>query len=153
MSEVEKRLNEMGFHLPECPTPGGAYVPAVNINGFVYASGQVPTVDGVTVYTGKVGVDVTIEEAVEGARICALRLISELKSVVGNLDDIERIAYVQGFVNSEDDFGQQPAVINGASQLLEAAFGEKGRHARIAVGVSTLPGNAAVEVMLVAALK
>lgn len=153
MSQVEIRLKQMGLEVPECPKPVAAYVPAVMINGFVYASGQTSIVDGVLKYKGKVGKEVSKEDAYEAAKICALRLISELKSVVGDLDRVERIVKVNGYVNSDGDFGGQPFVINGASELLEAVFGEKGKHARAAIGVSTLPDNASVEIELVAAVK
>jgi len=153
MSQVEMRLEEMGLKVPECPKPVAAYVPAVMINGFVYASGQTPIVDGVLKYKGKAGKEVSKEEAYEAAKICALRLISEIKSVVGDLDRVERIVKVNGYVNSTGDFGSQPFVINGASELLQAAFGEKGKHARAAIGVSTLPDDAVVEVELIAAVK
>ncbi len=153
MSQIEERLKELGYELPECPTPVAAYVPAALVNGFVYASGQTPYVDGVLKYKGKVGREVSEEEAYEAAKICALRLIAELKYAVGDLDRVERIVKVNGFVNSTGDFGGQPKVVNGASELLEKVFGEKGKHARSAIGVSTLPADAPVEVELIAAVK
>ena len=153
MSQVEMRLKEMGLTLPECPKPVAAYVPAVLINGFIYASGQTPIVDDVLKYKGKVGRELSIEEGYEAAKICALRLISEIKFVIGDLDQVERIVKVNGYVNSTGDFSSQPAVINGASELLEVVFAEKGKHARAAIGVSSLPCDAAVEIELIAAVR
>ena len=123
------------------------------MNGFIYASGQTPIIEGELKFKGKVGKDLTVEEGYEAAKICAIRLISEIKSVVGDLDKVERIVKVNGYINSVGDFGSQPAVLNGASELLEAAFGEKGKHARAAIGVATLPDDAAVEVELIAYAK
>ena len=153
MSQIEQRLKELGYELPECPAPMAAYVPAVLINGFVYVSGQTPLVDGVLKYKGKVGIDVSEEQAYESARICALRMIAALKFAVGDLDRVERIVKVTGFVNSTGDFGNQPKVINGASEFLEKVFGEKGKHARSAVGTSSLPMDTPVEVEMIAAVK
>lgn len=153
MSQVEKRLEAMGIILPECPKPVAAYVPAMKVNGFIYASGQTPIIDGELKYKGKVGVDLTIEEGYEAAKICAIRLISEIKSVVGDLDKVKQIVKVNGYINSVGDFGRQPAVLNGASELIEAVFKEKGKHARAAIGVATLPDDAAVEVELIAYAK
>lgn len=147
---VEEKLRELGLELPLCPTPVGAYVPAVQVAGFVYASGQTPVVDGKLVCRGKVGEEITVEEAYDAARICALRCLAEVKSVVGSLDRVKRIVKVTGFVNSGPGFAHQPKVINGASELLEFIFGERGKHARVAIGVANLPDNAAVEVELIA---
>ena len=153
MGMIEKRLEELGLTLPECPTPVASYVIAAQTGSLVYASGQTPIENGVLRYAGKVGKDLSVEDAYEAAKICALRLIAELKSHVGDLDRVERIVKVNGYVNSEGDFGMQPKVMNGASDLLVAVFGEKGKHARAAIGVSTLPDNAAVEVELIAEVR
>ncbi len=151
MSNIEERMKELGLELPECPKPVGAYVPAVATeNGIIYISGQTPVVKGKLLYKGKVGKEVSKQEAYEAAKICALRLIAQLKYAVGDLDRVVRILKVNGYVNSEGDFGEQPCVINGASELLEAVFQDMGKHARAAVGVSTLPGDAPVEVEMVA---
>ena len=151
MSNIEERMKELGLELPECPKPVGAYVPAVATeNGIIYISGQTPVVKGKLLYKGKVGKEVSKQEAYEAAKICALRLIAQLKYAVGDLDRVVRILKVNGYVNSEGDFGEQPGVINGASELLEAVFQDMGKHARAAVGVSTLPGDAPVEVEMVA---
>lgn len=150
MSEVEERLERMGLVLPRCPVPVASYVVAMAAGELIYASGQTPVLEGKLLYTGKVGKSVTIEEAYECAKVCALRLIAELKELVGDLDQIKQIVKLNGYVNSEGDFSRQPQVMNGASDLLVAAFGERGKHARAAIGVSTLPDNAPVEVELIA---
>ena len=151
MSNIEERIKELGLELPECPKPVGAYVPAATVeNGLIYISGQTPVVKDRLLYKGKVGKEVSTQEAYEAAKICALRLIAELKYAVGDLDRVARIVKVNGYVNSEGDFGEQPSVINGASELLEAVFQDIGKHARAAVGVSTLPNDASVEVEMVA---
>ena len=150
MGNIEKRLAELGIELPECPKPVAAYVPAAKAGGFVYASGQTPIIDGKLTYKGKLGRDVTVEEGYEAAKIAAIRVLSELKFIVGDLDKIQRIVRVTGYVNSMPDFGDQPKVINGASELFCAVFGDKGEHARVAFGAGALPDNAAVEVDVIA---
>ncbi len=152
MSKVEERLKELGIELPECPKPVAAYVPAALENGFVFASGQTAFVDGKLLYAGKLGGGVSIEEGYESAKIAAIRVIAELKSLVGDLDKIKRIVKVTGYVNSAPDFGAQPKVVNGASELFRAAFGPAGEHARVAFGVGALPDNASVEVDVIAAV-
>ena len=153
MSIYENKLNEIGLELPACPKPVAAYVPAVEVDGLVFISGQTPIVDDRIIYKGKVGKDITIKEGYEAAKICALRLLSQLKFVIGDLDRVERIVKVNGYVNSSGNFGEQPFVINGASELFLEVFGEKGQHARAALGVATLPGDAAVEVEMVVKVK
>lgn len=149
MSKVEDRIKEMGLKIPPCPVPVAAYVSAVKVAGFVYASGQTPIVDGKLIYQGKLGKEFTTEEGYEAAKIAGLRLISELKSIVDDLDRV-RIVRVTGYVNSEESFAEQPKVINGCSELLREVFGEKGEHSRTAFGVAALPDGAAVEVDLIA---
>jgi enamine deaminase RidA (YjgF/YER057c/UK114 family) len=153
MGEIESRIEELGLTLPPCPTPVAAYVPAVEIAGFVYASGQTPILDGKLMFKGKLGRDVSIEEGYEAARLAALRVISELKATVGDLDRVGRIVKVTGYVNSADNFGDQPKVVNGASELIRDIFGKKGEHARVAFGVAALPDDAAVEIDLIAYVK
>jgi len=150
MGSIEKRIEELGYAIPECPVPAGAYVPAVKVTGgLVYASGQTAIVNGRQKYVGTVGKDISLEEAYDAAKICALRLLAEIKYVVGDLDRIEKIVKVNGYVNAIPGFVQQPKVVNGASEFLELVFGEKGKHARAAVGVYSLPDNAPVEVEMV----
>ncbi|WP_182359032.1 RidA family protein [Tomitella gaofuii] len=141
------RLAELGLVLPPVAAPLAAYVPAVRSGSFVFTSGQLPTVDGELVRTGKVGADVTPEDAKDLARVAVLNALAAVDSVV-RLDDIVRIVKVVGFVASAPGFGGQPGVVNGASELLGAVFGDAGRHARSAVGVSDLPIDSPVEVEL-----
>ncbi|HUD40275.1 MAG TPA: RidA family protein [Streptosporangiaceae bacterium] len=151
-SSPEERLAALGLTLPEVTTPLAAYVPAVKSGGFVYTSGQLPFVDGKLRATGKVGADVSAEEAAVLARICALNALAAAASVAGGLSGIRRIVKVTGFVASAPDFTAQAQVINGASVLLIEVFGEAGRHARSAVGMAVLPLDTPVEVELIAEL-
>ncbi|WP_062210840.1 RidA family protein [Streptomyces sp. NBRC 109706] len=146
MSGVEERLAGLGLALPPVVPPVAAYVPAVASGNYVYTSGQVPLVDGELPVAGKVGAEVTPEQAKDLARICALNALAAVKSVAGDLDRVARVVKVLGFVASAPGFTGQPQVINGASELLGEVFGERGRHARSAVGVAVLPLDAPVEV-------
>jgi len=139
------RLKELGLELPPVATPVAAYVPAVRSGDYVYTSGQIPMVNGQLQATGLVGGEVSAEQAKALARICALNALAAVDSVVG-LDQVVRVVKVVGFVASADGFTGQPGVVNGASELLGAVFGEAGRHARSAVGVAMLPLGAPVEV-------
>jgi len=151
MSAVEERLAAMGLTVHEVVTPVAAYVPAVRTGRYVHTSGQLPFVDGVLPETGKVGAAVTAARAAELAAICALNAIAAVKSVAP-LDSVTRIVKVVGFVASAPDFTGQPVVMNGASNLLLAAFGDLGAHARSAVGVAVLPLDAPVEVEMIVEL-
>ncbi|MFB6889754.1 RidA family protein [Kitasatospora sp. NPDC056327] len=148
MSKVEEKLAELGLTLPPVAAPVAAYVPALRTGEFVLTSGQLPMVAGKLPNTGKVGAEVTPEEAKELARICALNALAAVKSVIGDLDLVEQVVKVVGFVASAPDFTGQPGVINGTSELLGQVFGEAGVHARSAVGVTVLPLDAPVEVEL-----
>ncbi|WP_166022059.1 RidA family protein [Streptomyces chilikensis] len=152
MSSVEARLAELGVTLPEVAAPLASYQPAVRSGAYVYTSGQLPMVEGKLRVTGKVGAEVTPEEAKELARLCALNALAAVKSVAGDLDRVARVVKVVGFVASAPDFTGQPAVVNGASELLGEVFGDKGVHARSAVGVAVLPLDAPVEVEIQAEL-
>ncbi|MBM9508972.1 RidA family protein [Actinacidiphila acididurans] len=143
---VAARLAELGLTLPEVVPPLASYQPAVRSGRYVYTSGQLPMVDGKLVATGKVGAEVAPEQAAELARICALNALAAVRSVAGDLDRVARVVKVVGFVASAPDFTGQPAVVNGASDLLGEVLGEKGVHARSAVGVAVLPLDAPVEV-------
>ncbi|MGK5631147.1 RidA family protein [Streptomyces sp. URMC 123] len=143
---VEARLAELGLTLPEVVPPLASYAPAVRSGSYVYTAGQLPMVAGALPLTGKVGAEVSPEQAKELARTCALNALAAVKSVVGDLDRVARIVKVVGFVASAPDFTGQPGVINGASELLGEVFGDKGVHARSAVGVTVLPLDAPVEV-------
>ena len=146
---VESRLTELGLKLPVLAKPVAAYVPAIVTGNLVYTAGQLPFVDGKLELTGKVGADVSAEDAAKLARTCALNALAAAASVIGSLDRVTRVVKVVGFVASTPDFTGQPGVINGASELLGEVFGEAGQHARSAVGVAVLPLDAPVEVELV----
>ena len=135
--------------MPEVATPVAAYIPAVRSGNHVYTSGQLPMRDGQLIQTGKVGGEVTQEEAVECARQCALNALAAVKAEVGELSAVKRIVKVVAFVASTPDFTGQPLVANGVSELLGEVFGDAGRHARSAVGVPVLPLDAPVEVELI----
>jgi enamine deaminase RidA (YjgF/YER057c/UK114 family) len=152
VSAVEEKLRELGLTLPGVVPPLAAYQPAVRSGAYVYTSGQLPLVEGKLPVTGKVGGEVTAEEAKDLARTCALNALAAVKSVVGDLDRIARVVKVTGFVASAPDFTGQPGVVNGASELLGAALGDKGVHARSAVGVAVLPMDAPVEVEILVEL-
>ncbi len=149
MATPEDRLAELGLSVPEVAKPVAAYVPAVRTGDYVYTSGQLPMRDGTLMMTGKVGAEVTAEQAVECAQQCALNGLAAVKSLVGDLARVVRVVKVVAFVASTPDFTGQPGVANGASQLIGDVFGEVGQHARSAVGVSVLPLDAPVEVELV----
>ncbi|HEY8347787.1 MAG TPA: RidA family protein [Symbiobacteriaceae bacterium] len=147
---VEAKLRELGLSLPEAPKPVAAYVPFVRSGDLVFVSGQIAVADGELKYKGKVGRDLTPEQGYEAARLCAVNTLAVLKSAVGSLDKVRQIVKVTVFVSSAPGFTGQPGVANGASELYQAVFGEAGRHARSAVGVSELPLDSACEVELIA---
>ncbi|MBF6046426.1 RidA family protein [Streptomyces sp. NRRL B-1677] len=149
MSAVESRLAELGLTLPDVVPPLAAYQPAVRSGAYVYTAGQLPMVKGSIPVTGKVGAEVSAEQAKELAATCALNALAAVKSVIGDLDKIVRVVKVVGFVASAPDFTGQPGVLNGASELLGEVLGEKGVHARSAVGVAVLPLDAPVEVEII----
>lgn len=153
MSAVEERLASLGLTLPEVAVPVAAYVPAVLDGRHVYTSGQLPVVSGKLAGEGLVGDSVTTEQAYELARICVLNGLAAIKSLIGDLDKVTQVVKVVGFVASADGFTGQPAVINGASELLAQVFGDKGAHARSAVGVAQLPLGAPVEVEVMVAVE
>lgn len=153
MTSPAGRLAALGLTLPSVAAPVAAYVPAVRTGGFVYTSGQLPTVDGKLPAVGKVGAEVSAADAAGMARTCALNALAAAASAAGGLDAIGRIVKITGFVASAPGFSGQPQVVNGASELLIEVFGQDGRHARSAVGVAELPLNAPVEVELIAELR
>jgi len=148
MGEVETKLEKMGIVLPEIPKPVAAYIPAKQTGNLVFTAGQLPMVQGELISKGLLGQDVEIEEANKAARICTLNALAAIKGVIGELDRIQQIVRVVGYVASAPTFTQQPAVVNGASELLLEIFGERGKHARSAVGMAVLPLNASVEIEL-----
>lgn len=149
MSKVEQRLAELGIAIPDVPVPLAAYVPGLVVDHKVYTSGQLPMANGALAYKGRLGDNAQIEDGYAAARQCAVNCLGVVKSLIGDLDRVRRVVKVVGFVNSTADFEAQPRVINGASELLQAAFGEAGAHARSAVGVASLPLGAMCEVEII----
>jgi enamine deaminase RidA (YjgF/YER057c/UK114 family) len=145
--EAHKRLEKLGYILPEPPKSGGNYVPAKTVGRIVYLAGVISTIDGAVV-AGTVGLDRTIEEGYAAARACALTQLAVLRQHLGSLDAIKQIVTLNGYVNAASGFEDSPTVINGASDLLVEVFGDAGRHVRAAIGVSALPRNALVEVQM-----
>lgn len=149
MTRIETQISEIGLTLPEVAAPAGAYVPALEVGELVYTSGQLPIVDGTLAVTGTLGAEVDVATGYDAARIAALNALAAIKSVIGDLDNIEQIVKMTGFVNSAPDFTDHPKVINGASEFLHEVFGQRGAHARSAVGVAALPMNTPVEIELI----
>ena len=146
---IEKRLKELGIIIPNAPKPAGSYLPVVLSGKLAFVSGQIPIKDGQVIYQGKVGTAQSIDDAQEAAKLCIINGLAQIESYCGTLDNLEKIIKISGFVNSTKDFTEHPKVINAASDLLMKIFGEKGRHSRIAVGVTSLPLNATIEIDMV----
>lgn len=153
MSQIEKRLAELGITLPELPEPKFLYKTVNQTGNLIYTSGFDCRIDGVLMYEGKVGSDLTIEQGQEAARQVVINLLAAMKQYLGDLDRVVKIVKILAFVNSAPGFGDQPYVINGASQLLIDVFGESGRHARSAIGTSDLPFHTPVEIELIAEIR
>jgi len=153
MSEIEKKIADLGFTLPEMSKPANAYIPAIVTGDLVYTSGCIPSVDGQTAYSGHVGAEVSPEDGYKAAQICALNCLAAAKLAIGDLDRIDRVIKLLGFVSSAPGFTAQSQVVNGASELLIKIFGENGEHARSSIGVIELPGNVPVEVEMILRLK
>ena len=149
MSKVEQRLSELGLTLPEVATPAGSYLPAMISGNLVFTAGQIPVIEGKLMATGKLGAEITVEYGAEIAQRCALNALAAVKSVIGDLDRVQQVVKIVGFVSSVPEFTAQPSVINGASEFLQQVFGDAGQHARSAVGVSVLPLDAPVEIELI----
>jgi enamine deaminase RidA (YjgF/YER057c/UK114 family) len=149
----EEQLRHLGLELPPAPKPVASYVPAVQAGEFLFLSGILPMRDGKPVWTGKLGRELTVEQGVEAARLACLNALAVIKAALGSLDRVARIVRLGGHVASAEGFTQQPAVVNGASDLLVAIFGEAGRHARLALGAFELPLNAAIELELILTVK
>ena len=144
---IEQRLKELSIELDEASVPAGSYVPYVVTNNLVFISGQLPFINGELIIKGRVGENVTIDDAIKMSEACAKALLSQLKAACnGNLDKVKKVVKLGGFVASSSDFTDQPKVINGASDLIVNIFGDKGKHARFAVGVAALPLNVPVEI-------
>ena len=150
---IESRLAKLGITLPSPAAPIAAYVPAVEVNGFLYISGQLPFRQDGEVITGRLGEDLDVARGYEAAERCGVMLIAQMKKALGSLDRVERVVKLGAFVNSAADFTDQPKVANGASELMAEVFGEAGKHARSAVGVPVLPLGAAVEVDAIVAVR
>jgi len=150
--DVEARISKLGIKLQEPSPPAANYVHSVRANDLVFMAGKGPTHPDGTRVTGKVGIDLTVEEGYEAARLAAEAQLSALKAAIGDLNRVVRIVKVLGMVNCSPEFENQPEVINGFSDTMVEVFGERGRHARSAVGMSSLPGNIAVEIEMIAAV-
>jgi len=148
--KIEKKLEEMGLKLPEIPKPVANYMPAVRTGNLLFLSGHGPEK---SVPAGKVGKELTLEEGYKAAKNTALCLISTIKNTIGDLDKVKRIVKLVGFVNCSEDFTDQPKVVNGASDLFVEVFGDKGKHARAAIGMYQLPGGIAVEIEIIVELE
>ncbi len=146
---IEEKLKSLNITLPRPPKPAGAYIPVIKSDHTVYVSGQIPIKDGKLVFKGKVPSDQSLEQAQKAAKLCIVNALAQLKSELGSLDKISKILRVSGFVNSVPDFTEQSKVINSASDLLFEIFEEKGKHSRIAVGVTSLPLGATVEIDMI----
>lgn len=145
-SQTESRLEALGIKLPAAAAPAANYVPAVESKGYLYISGQIPMGPNGIEYVGKLGQELDIAAGQAAARLCAINILAQAKAALGDLDRIGRVVKLVGFVNSDPAFGDQPKVVNGASDFMVEVLGDKGRHARSAVGVAALPFNVGVEV-------
>ena len=142
---IDEKLESLGISLPTPPAPAGSYVPVIISGNTAFVSGQIPLVDGKVVYKGKVSDD-NMKDAKKSAKICAINILAQLKRELGSLDKITRIVKLSGFVNSAPEFTKHPLVINSASDMLFEIFGEKGKHARVALGVASLPLDSMTEI-------
>ncbi|AOF99209.1 MULTISPECIES: RidA family protein [Blastomonas] len=149
---IEQKLAELGLELPQPAAPVASYVPAVEVGGMLYISGQLPFIDG-KVVTGRLGENVSLEAGEAAARACGIMLIAQMKAALGSLDRVERIVKLGAFIASTPEFNAQPKVANGASDLMVQVFGAAGQHARSAVGVPVLPLGAAVEIDAIVAVR
>lgn len=142
---IDAKLESLGIKLPEAPQPAGSYLPIVISGNTAFVSGQIPMQDGKVIYKGKV-TDENIEDAKKASILCTINILSQLKSKIGTLENVKKIIKISGFVNSASEFTKQPLVINAASDLLFEVFGEAGKHARVAVGVASLPLDSMTEI-------
>lgn len=152
MAGPTSRLRDLGYELPEVPTPAGSYVPATRAGRLIFTAGQLPLKGGALEYEGKLGNDINVEDAQKAAQLCALNALAAAAAEAGSLDDVARIVKVTGFVASAEGFNRQPEVVNGASNFIGEVFGDAGLHSRSAVGVAELPMNAPVEVEIIVEL-
>ena len=150
---IESRLTSLGIVIPSISKPLAAYIPAVRTGNLIFTSGQLPMRDGQLAYQGKLGKDLSVEEGQAAAKQAALNCLAVLQDMIGDWDDIVQFVKVTGYIHSADDFFQQPAVLNGASQLLESIWGEAAKHSRAAIGTNALPLGAACEIEMVVQVK
>lgn len=153
MTPASERLRELGIDLPEAPPPAAAYLPFVVEGGTVFTAGQIALRDGALLHKGRIGADLGMTEASECARQCAINILAQLRTAAGDIDDVDRIVKLTVFVASEPDFTDQHLVANAASELMAEIFGDRGRHARSAVGVAELPMGSPVEIEAIATLR
>ena len=146
MSDIEKRLQELGIELPAAAAPAANYIPTLITGNQLIISGQLPMSDGALKVTGQLGIDLTIEEGAEAARLCAINILAQIKRALDGFERFERLLKLGGFVNAPASFTDHPQVINGASDFMVSVLGDAGRHTRFAVGAAGLPFNAAVEI-------
>jgi len=146
---IEEKLNQMGLQIPENPGVAGSYVPGVKTGRLVFLSGAIPKSPDGSLISGKIGKELTVQEGQKAAIAATLNLLSNLKTVIGDLNKIERVVKVNGMINSTPEFEEHPEILNGCSDLLVELFGEKGQHARSAIGVSSLPFNVPIEIEMV----
>ena len=146
---IDEKLKQMGVELPPVPKPVAAYIPAVRTGNLLFIAGQGPMISGQLKYKGKVGGELTLEQGYEAAKVCALNCLSIVKDEIGSLDKVNKIVKLVGYVASAAGFNDQPRVINGASEFLVELFGEKGKHARVAIGTNELPLDIPVEVEMI----
>ncbi len=144
--QTDARIAELGITLPEAAKPAGSYVPFVRTGNLLHTSGQIPFGPDGLEFIGKLGDTLSLEDGQKAARLCALHVLAQTKAAIGDLDRVVRLVKLVGFVNAAPDFGDQPKVVNGASDIMVEILGERGRHARSAVGVASLPFGVAVEV-------
>lgn len=146
---IEEKLQSLNISLPTPPKPAGSYIPVVVSKSWAFVSGQIPIKDGKVAFIGKVPTSQSIENAQKAAKLCAINALAQLKAELGDLDKIQKIIKVSGFVNSEQNFSEHPKVINAASDFLYDVFGEKGKHSRIAIGANSLPLDSTVELDMI----
>jgi enamine deaminase RidA (YjgF/YER057c/UK114 family) len=145
--KIDARLAQLGVALPDSVPPAANYVPWARTGSLLFIAGQVPTQDGKDMFSGKLGAGVSVEQGQQAAKLCAINILSQVKAALeGDLDRVVRCVRLTGYINSAPDFGDQPRVVNGASDLMVAVFGDAGRHTRAAVGTAALPRNVSVEI-------
>ena len=150
---IEEKISQLGFTLPAAPKPLASYIPAVKAGNLVFTAGQLPIKDGSLVFKGKLGKDLSEDEGKKAAQLCVLNCLSAIKAVIGDLDNIEQIIKLTVFVSSAVGYRDQPKIANGASDFLAQVFGDNGKHARSAVGVSELPMNSPIEIDMIVKIK